>query len=82
MKKCVVWHNLNNGSYYHKIVNGHYCKYEKGYCNQYNHVIVDVFDYPNPKYYTKISLIDLAISPIVILLKFIIRLLEKLTSLF
>lgn len=47
--KIVIWHNLNNDSYYHKLVKGTYIDYEIGYINQYNHkvilVINQVFEY-------------------------------------
>ena len=39
--KLIIYHNLNNDTYYYKIVRFHYFKdYYVGLINQYNHEIV------------------------------------------
>ena len=78
--KLVVWHNLNKNTFYVKAVRGYYCNYHIGYVNQYNHKIVYIYELNNYSSREKKSILDLAISPIILLLRFIIRLLEKLTS--
>lgn len=40
MPKVIVWHNLNNDTYYYKLVNGFYMNYNVGYINHYNHKII------------------------------------------
>jgi hypothetical protein len=40
MLKLIVYHNLNDNTYYYKLVRGRYTKYYVGYINQYNHEIV------------------------------------------
>lgn len=40
MRTLVVWHNLNNNSYYYRFVINKRREYKVGYINQYNHKIV------------------------------------------
>ena len=44
MRRIIVWHNLNNDSYYYRIVSGNYAKYEIGFRNQYNHEVILIVD--------------------------------------
>lgn len=39
-KIVLIYHNLNNNSYYYKIVRTTYKKYQIGQKNQYNHQII------------------------------------------
>lgn len=77
--KLVVWHNLNKNTFYVKAVHGYYCNYQVGYINQYNHKIVYIYDI-NYSSRQKKSLLDLAISPVIVFLRLLTRLLEKITS--
>lgn len=39
-KYLFVWLNLNNGTYYYKLLNHAHSEYYIGYVNQYNHRLV------------------------------------------
>ena len=39
-KYLFVWLNLNNGTYYYKLLNHSHSEYYVGYINQYNHRLV------------------------------------------
>lgn len=79
----VVWHNLNNNTFYVKAIHGHYRNYTIGYINQYNHKVVYIYDIRSYsiRQKQKKSLLELSLSPLVAFLKLLTRLLEKLTSL-
>ena len=40
MKTLVIWHNLNDDSYYYRFVIVKKREYKVGYINQYNHQII------------------------------------------
>jgi len=40
----VVWHNLNNNSFYFKFLKHNYNNYYVGFVNQYNHEIILIQD--------------------------------------
>lgn len=40
----IVWHNLNNDSYYYRFIDIISNKYEVDYINQYNHKIILMID--------------------------------------
>lgn len=40
MRTLIVWHNLNNNSYYYRFVSVVNSSYYVGYINQYNHQII------------------------------------------
>lgn len=42
--KLVIWHNLNNDTYYHKINSCSYRKWKVGDINSYNHQVFYVVD--------------------------------------
>lgn len=42
--KLVIWHNLNNDTYYHKINSCSYRKWKVGEINSYNHQVFYVVD--------------------------------------
>ena len=44
MFKIVIWLNLKNGQYFHKIFRSFFY-HSVGYINQYNHKIVDIVEY-------------------------------------
>lgn len=46
----VVW-KKDNDNYYFRFVNGMYCKYDIGYCNQYGHEVILIVDTPYTKQY-------------------------------
>ena len=41
---CVIWQNLNTGTYYFKFSKETYNKYYVGFKNQYNHIVILVID--------------------------------------
>ena len=57
MEKIIVWHNLNNDTYYYKVVKCFYRDYEVGYINQYNHKIIIIIPLSNfLTHYRKITI--------------------------
>lgn len=78
--KLIVWHNLNNNSFYVKSVHSS-SKYKVGFTNSYNHKIVYIYDIPYI-YKSKNSILKVSISVLISYLKRCIRLLEKLASLY
>lgn len=48
MYRFIIWHNLNNDTYYFKFIKGSYYNYTIGLKNQYNHeviLIINLSDY-------------------------------------
>ena len=43
-RKLVVWYNPNRKEYYYKIVQNWFNKYQVGYVNGYDHIVVLVID--------------------------------------
>lgn len=44
MKSLIVWFNPNKNEYYYKVIYNLFGKYEVGYINQYNHIVILVID--------------------------------------
>ena len=44
MNKILIYHNLNDNTYYYKLVKHRSYNYYVGYINQYNHKIVLIID--------------------------------------
>ena len=44
MGRFIIWHNLNNDTYYFKYVKGMYYDYKIGLINQYNHEVILIID--------------------------------------
>ena len=44
MGRFIIWHNLNNNTYYYKYVKGMYYNYKIGLINQYNHEVILIID--------------------------------------
>lgn len=78
--KIVVFHNLNNNSFYVKSVHSKSI-YKIGYTNQYNHKIVYIYDIPYI-YKSRDNILKVSLSVIISYLKKCIKLLEKLSSLY
>ena len=61
----IVWHNLNNDTYYYRFVTGLWGTYDIDYVNQYNHKIILKIDLHNlipPKEALKTKVIKRIIS--------------------
>ena len=78
MRTLVVWHNLNNDTYYYKFINTLNSKYTVGYINCYNHKIILIIEssilQPTKNY---VSLRYCLLTPIIYWLNKLLKFLEK-----
>ena len=83
MRSLIVWHNLNDDTYYYKFIKFLHDYHKIGFINQYNHEIVLIL-YSNeftPVYY-RVSLLKSLLNVLIYFLNLLIRFLEYIKRIF